>query len=228
MTSRESRLTGSDRTRDGRFLRSLPIIASLLVAGGGAGAATPEKATVRLLADRTAYGASEDVRIAAIVTIDSGWPTNSHEPTLDYLIATDLALTLPGGWPTPVLRYPAGEMKRFAFAREQALSVYAGEVARVASTRAPATLATGEVPVTATLRYQACSDRVCLPPVTRTVGTRLAFASGGQPVTDPAFGDGTNRGAVLGAAIGIAVAVIGALALRGRRRGAVEEPSADP
>src|SRR3954471_669951 len=75
----------------------------------------PEKAKLSVLADRTAYEAGSTAKIGARVSIEPGWHVNSHTPTFDYLIPTQLDLELPAGWPDETVRYPVSKMQTFAF-----------------------------------------------------------------------------------------------------------------
>ncbi len=80
--------------------------------------ARTEKATLEVVADRTAYDPGGEAEVAAVMTIEAGWHTNSHWPSFEYLIATQVRFELPEGWPEAVVDYPAGEMKSFSFAEE--------------------------------------------------------------------------------------------------------------
>jgi len=133
--------------------------------------------------------------VAAKVDIERGWHTNSHKPTFDYLIGTELSLTLPEGWPEAEIVYPPGEMKSFAFA-DKPISVYEGRVALVAHLDIPADTPEGEWPVEVALTYQACDDRSCLPPVTTLSAVALTVGPGGEVSTDPVFA--TPRGSSVG------------------------------
>jgi suppressor for copper-sensitivity B len=114
-------------------------------------------------------------RVDAVVTIDSGWHVNSHQPTYEYLIPTVISVTPPAGWAAARLEYPAGVTKKFGFADEP-LSVYDGTVAIPIELDVPAG-AQGKALVEAELRYQACDDRSCLPPVTTKASLELAVGS---------------------------------------------------
>lgn len=146
-----------------------------------------EKAAVELVADRTAYERGETAHIAAVLTLEEGWHTNSHHPTYDYLIPTEMRLALPAGWPEVTeIRYPEGEIKSFAFADEP-LSVYEGEVSIVAPVAVPVDAAEGAHDIVATVTYQACDDRSCLPPVTVERSLALTVGSGGASTGHGAF-----------------------------------------
>ena len=192
------------------FFCSVALAATLLTAGPAlAQPERPEQADLSLTADRTAYEPGETARIAAKVTVESGWHVNSNTPTFDYLIPTKLDLELPEGWPDEAVRYPRHEMQTFAFA-DQPLAVYDGQFVILSEVKVPAGAAKGSVPVRAALRYQACNDSQCLPPVTTDATVELTVGPGGTPVESELFGvspsppvpggrggSGSNLGAML-------------------------------
>ena len=55
----------------------------------------PEKGSLEVVADRTAYEAGADARLAAVMAIESNWHTNSHKPTYDYLIGPTSVSSFP-------------------------------------------------------------------------------------------------------------------------------------
>jgi suppressor for copper-sensitivity B len=57
-----------------------------------------------------------------------------------------------------------------------------------AEVKVPAGAAKGSVPVRAALRYQACNDSQCLPPVTTDATMTLTVGPGGTPVESELFG----------------------------------------
>jgi thiol:disulfide interchange protein len=162
------------------FLPALVALIALLAAAGGPSFALlkPEKAKLALQADRAVYAAGATARVAALVSIESGWHVNSHKPSFDYLIPTNLELALPAGWTQGAVRYPPDEMKRFTFA-EQALAVYDGDVTIEAEVAIPARTGGGAYPLSATLTYQACNDSQCLPPVTTRAAMTVKVGTGG-------------------------------------------------
>lgn len=134
-----------------------------------------ERAELDLAADRTAYAPGETARVAAVVAIEPGWHVNAHVPTFDYLIPTELTFALPAGWPAAEVAYPEPAIETFAFA-DLPLAVYDGRTVIVATLAVPASAAAGRVTVEGRLRYQACDDRSCLPPVTTALPLELTIA----------------------------------------------------
>ena len=140
-----------------------------------------QRAELRLYTDRSAYVAGQQIRIAAVVQIEPGWHTNSNRPTLDFLIPTQLQFSLLAGWQLVESHYPPGELKAFQFASQQQLSVYHGEIIIFTKIALPDDVAVPSIALPAELRYQACSDRICLPPVTVRVEVEIDIGDGGEP-----------------------------------------------
>jgi thiol:disulfide interchange protein len=151
----------------------------------------PEKAKFVLSADRTAYDPGLAAKVSALVTIEHGWHVNSHKPSFEYLIPTVLDLELPQGWPQETVQYPSAKMKTFSF-EPRPLAVYDGDVVMQAAFQLPKEVARGTYPIKATLRYQACNDKQCLPPVTSTAEMQLKVEPGGQPRKTAAFAPETG------------------------------------
>jgi thiol:disulfide interchange protein len=151
----------------GRLRLALAAAALLAAASAPAGAAIPrpEKAKLALQAEHPAVAAGETARISALVSIEAGWHVNSHTPTFDYLIPTELELELPASWPAAAIDYPPAKKKSFAFA-DVPLSVYDGDVVIAAQVKLPAGAKPGAIIIGARLHYQACDHSQCLPPVT--------------------------------------------------------------
>jgi len=166
----------------------------MAVAPAGAQIPKQKKATFVLSADNTAYDAGKPARVAALVTIEPGWHVNAHKPTFEYLIPTVLTLKLPAGWLPQETRYPAAEMKTFSFEKVP-LAVYAGDVVIVTQTQVPAGTKPGAYPVEAALRYQACNDSQCLPPVTAEAKIQITVGPGGKPQRSELFNSPAASGA---------------------------------
>ena len=116
---------------------------------------------------------------AVVVEIANGFHMNSHKPSEDYLIPTAVTVDPPPGVRVVETTYPAGQEKKFSFSPDKPLNVYTGKVTlrmKIAvSERAP--LGTMSIPTT--LRYQACNDTACLPPVKVPLILRIDVAEEG-------------------------------------------------
>jgi suppressor for copper-sensitivity B len=147
-----------------------------------------EKVVLSGAADRSAYLPGETVRVAARLEIAAGWHLQAHVPTYDYLIPTTLAVEAPAEWPAAEVDYPAPSRYKFAFAEDE-LEVLEGRQRIVARLAVPATAGSGPVRLTLHLRYQACDDKLCLPPVETQADVDLTIGSGGVPAAAEYFAD---------------------------------------
>jgi thioredoxin:protein disulfide reductase len=116
---------------------------------------------------------------AVVMEISSGFHMNSHKPSEDYLIPTTVTADPPPGIKVVDTVYPAGELKKFTFSPNKPLDVYTGSVTLELKLAADPKLALGAMSIPVTLRYQACNDTACLPPVKVPVVVRFDVAAAG-------------------------------------------------
>lgn len=120
--------------------------------------------------------------------IRPGYHINAHQPAERWLIPTALTLSSAGSTFAD-FSYPEPIEAEFAFAPGKTLLVYEGKFTiRAQATPAP------EGSVQALLRYQACDDTNCLPPVTieTTIGATKRVAAG--PAAPPSGGSFNDPG----------------------------------
>jgi hypothetical protein len=98
------------------------------------------------------------------VQVKNGFHVNSTTPADEYLIP--LRLTFADG-PLQVadISFPKPKMQTFQFATKP-MSVYEGDIRTTAKLKVPAAVPAGTQTLVGKLRYQACNDRMCLPPRT--------------------------------------------------------------
>ncbi len=120
-----------------------------------------------------------DFQVAVVLEIARGYHMNSHKPTDAYLIATTLTAQLPTGFELEDTIYPKGQLEKFAFSPNHALDVYTSSVTLLLRLAAHADAPLGEIEIPIMLRYQACNDTVCLPPVKLPVSAKLEVANKG-------------------------------------------------
>jgi hypothetical protein len=118
---------------------------------------------------RIARGERAEVRL--VVEIKPGYHINNHAPMEAHLIPLRLS------WETRPFRilevqYPKPSLEKYEFA-EKPLSVFSGPVTIVTRLEAPPEAPRGPGILLGTLRYQACTDKLCLPP--RTLQVRLPY-----------------------------------------------------
>ncbi|HEV7238894.1 MAG TPA: cytochrome c biogenesis protein CcdA [Thermoanaerobaculia bacterium] len=117
----------------------------------------------------------DNVEGTVTAKIAEGWHVNSNKPTEDFAIPT--ALTLDADWVEA--SFPPHAMKAFQFTGGKTLPVFDGTF----SIPFRAKLRPGATTLTAKLRYQACSDRVCLAPNEATAQIDLAKITAAPVVT---------------------------------------------
>jgi len=106
-------------------------------------------------------GGETDITLRARVA--PGYHVNSHKPADEFLIP--LKLSWDGPLTVVETRFPEPKQERYAFA-ETPLSVFTGDFDIGVRFRAPSAAEAGEASMTGRLRYQACTDKLCLPPKT--------------------------------------------------------------
>lgn len=116
--------------------------------------------------------------LAVVADIRQGFHINSHKPTEEFLIPTTLTTQLPSGFREVATDYPPGEMLKFSFSPSP-LSVYTGRVTVILRIEAPANAPLGSQSIPLSLRYQACNDTTCLPPVKIPVEAKFTVAPAG-------------------------------------------------
>ncbi len=107
------------------------------------------------------------VEVPLKLAIRAGYHINSHTPSEEYLIPTNLNWE-PGSIKPQAVEYPKGEPLRSEFA-EKPLSVYSGTVTLKSKFTVSADAPEGRGMVAGKVRYQACNERMCLPPRTLEV-----------------------------------------------------------
>ncbi len=124
--------------------------------------------------DKVPRGRAFDV--AVVAEIMPGFHVNSNKPSEEYLIPTQLVPGLPAGYKVLATTYPPGKDTKFAFS-EKKLSVYEGTFTLKMKIQAPASAPLGATKLPLSLRYQACNDSACLPPVKIPVALEIEIAA---------------------------------------------------
>jgi Disulphide bond corrector protein DsbC len=122
----------------------------------------------------------KEFQVAVVADIRSGYHVNSHKPSDEYLIATTLTPQLPAGFQVLDTVYPAGRQEKFSFSPDKPLDVYTGSVTFKMRVVAQADAPIGAVNIPTILRYQACNDTTCLPPVKIPVDVRVDVRAAGS------------------------------------------------
>lgn len=165
-----------------KFVPAILVTVLLLVVVAAMPSAPPQMPSGRDVVSTTAYASLEPVargsafQLAMVLKIRNGFHINARQPSADYLIATDLRPNVPAGFKPGDIAYPKGELHTFSFSKTP-LNVYEDKVIiRMALSALPsAPLGAQHIPFK--LRYQACSNEVCLPPVTVDVDATVTVAA---------------------------------------------------
>ncbi len=158
------------------------FLASVIVYAAGAAPMPAQVPSGRDVVSPAAFSSYEPVarggsfQIAVVLKIRDSFHINARQPSADYLIKTDLRAEAPEGFRIGDVDYPKGELHTFSFSKTP-LNVYEGKVIlRMAVTALPESpIGARHIPLK--LRYQACSNEVCLPPVTLDVDAAVTVAA---------------------------------------------------
>jgi thioredoxin:protein disulfide reductase len=104
------------------------------------------------------------------VSIKAGYHANSNTPSEAYLIPLKLTWETGGALEAVEVVYPKPKLEQYDFA-DKPLSVFGGDFELVTKFRRAANPALGPGFLSGKLRYQACNDKMCLPP--KTVEVKL-------------------------------------------------------
>jgi len=155
----------------------------LLIIVAALPSAQPQIPSGREVVAPTAYVSLEPVargssfQLAIVLKIRNGFHINARKPSAEYLIPTDLRANLPAGFKSAgEISYPHGELHTFAFTKTP-LNVYEDKVVLRVPLTALADAPLGSQKIPLKLRYQACSQEVCLPPVTLAVDAQVTVAA---------------------------------------------------
>jgi DsbC/DsbD-like thiol-disulfide interchange protein len=108
------------------------------------------------------------VKGSVVIDIPKGLHVQSHKPLDKYLIATKLDVETPSGMRVGPISYPRAVMRNLKFSKG-AVAVYEGRAIVRFNVTVPANYGGSSGEIKGKLRFQACNDDACFPPVTREV-----------------------------------------------------------
>ncbi len=162
---------------------AIAVSALLLVIVAALPSAQPQIPSGREVVSPAAFVSREPVargssfQLAVVAKIRTGFHINARQPSADYLIPTELRADLPSGFKASGdVSYPKGELHTFAFTKTP-LNVYQDKVVFRLPLMALADARLGAQHIPLKLRYQACSNEVCLPPVTLDIDAAVTVAA---------------------------------------------------
>jgi thiol:disulfide interchange protein DsbD len=166
-----------------KLAAAVAVTAILLVIVAALPSAHPQIPSGREVVAPSAYVSLEPVargtsfQLAIVLKIRNGFHINARKPSAEYLIPTDLRANLPAGFKSAgEISYPKGELHTFAFSKTP-LNVYQDRVVLRVPLTAQSDAPLGAQKIPLKLRYQACSNEVCLPPVTLDVDAPVTIAA---------------------------------------------------
>jgi len=105
-------------------------------------------------------------KVEMLFQVKPGFHINSHQPSSDLYIPTNIILDVPTDISVAGMNYPKGEMLSFPFDPDTKLSVYTGDITVTGLVMAAKSTPRGTYRVHGNFRYQACDNRSCYPPTT--------------------------------------------------------------
>ena len=108
------------------------------------------------------------VRASVVMDIPSGLHVQSSKPLDKFLVATKLDVETPSGMKVGPVSYPRALMRKLKFSKGM-VAVYEGKSIVRFNVTVPANYSGGSGEIKGKLRFQACNDEACFPPVTREV-----------------------------------------------------------
>ena len=108
------------------------------------------------------------VKAVVLMDIPQGLHVQSNKPLDKYLVATKLDLETPSGMKVGPIMYPRPVMRQLKFSK-QAVAVYEGRATIRFNLTVPVTYTGSSGEIKGKLRFQACNDESCFPPITREV-----------------------------------------------------------
>ena len=153
------------------IFRVLPLIAILLIPATFYSNPAPQSSadvnvSGSLAPDKIKKG--RVVRASVTMDIPAGLHVQSNRPLDKFLIATKLDVETPAGMKVGPISYPRALMRKLKFSKGM-VAVYEGKSVVRFNVTVPPNYSGGSGDIKGKLRFQACDDESCFPPVTREV-----------------------------------------------------------
>lgn len=108
------------------------------------------------------------VRATVVMDIPHGLHVQSNKPLDKFLVPTKLDVETPSGMRVGPISYPRPLMRKLKFSKGN-VAVYEGKAMIRFNVTVPASYSGGSGEIKGKLRFQACNDEACFPPVTKEV-----------------------------------------------------------
>ena len=176
------------RTRKVLAVLSALVLIATLPSTAQSGAKAPELSVeVHTATDGVAPGGT--LRAALVCTLSPGWHMNAHKPLDEFLIPTELQFQPEAPLAVKSVGYPEAKQVTLSFS-PTALAVYEGKFVLGVEIAAAVDAVPGAQTLKGTLRYQACNDKSCMPPVNKAVELPVkVLAKGATPAPMDGFPD---------------------------------------
>lgn len=133
---------------------------------------------VQAVTETDAATVGQPLRVLLDCTLPEGWHVNAHTPLEDFLIPTEVSIA-----PAPAVRafqvvYPSAKKIKLSFSDTE-MAVYDAQFRIGIVVTWAEGVAPGTYSLSATLRYQACNDKTCMPPKTQSIDIPVRIAEAG-------------------------------------------------
>ena len=108
------------------------------------------------------------VQATVTMEIPQGLHVQSNKPLDKFLVATKLDVETPPGMRVGPISYPRAVLRSLKFSKGK-VAVFEGKTVIRFNITVPASYSGGSGDIKGKLRFQACNDDACFPPVTREV-----------------------------------------------------------
>lgn len=108
------------------------------------------------------------VRASVVLDIPSGLHVQSNKPLDKFLVPTKLDVETPSGMQVGPVSYPRAVLRKLKFSKGD-VAVFEGRATLRFNVTVPANYSGGSGEIKGKLRFQACNDESCFPPITREV-----------------------------------------------------------
>ncbi|HEX8161593.1 MAG TPA: protein-disulfide reductase DsbD N-terminal domain-containing protein [Pyrinomonadaceae bacterium] len=156
----------------------LSLAPALLLLCAAAGAARAQAPNIDMNGFYAANKAQQGrpVQAAIVLDVPAGYHVNANKVGNKFSIPTTVKIDAPEGARVGPVSYPRGAVRTLKFSKDP-LALYEGRAILRFTATFPAGFKTGETELRARVRYQACNDEVCYPPVTREITMPIAVVA---------------------------------------------------
>lgn len=145
--------------------------------------------------------AGSSAKVAVLLNLAEGWHVNSNQPSLDFLIGTELTFEERDDLVVSGIQYPPSKLYSFDFAEDE-VDVFEGESPIFVTLYASEDLQAGSYDFEGSLRIQACDNEICLAPTNVPVSFSVevtAAGTGFQPLNQSLFEGADAGGSIMDA-----------------------------